>query len=165
MFIKKALSLVVLGLGSNKGDSLTIILDAIKVLDKILDKLQIASLYESTPMYVRDQENFLNSAVSGFYSKNPRELLKEIHVIEAIFGRNRQKEQRWGRRSLDIDILLFGNLIMQETDLTIPHIRLNERRFALEPLLEICLDAIEPGTGRPYSEICLTLPNQGVKRC
>ena len=165
MFIKDTSSLIILGLGSNQGDSRQIILDAVNSLNKVLDKLQRASLYESSPMYVTDQEKFINSAISGFYSKNPWELLKEIHAIEEFFGRNRKNEMRWGRRTLDIDILLFGNLVIREPDLTIPHIRLNERRFALEPLLEICPDAIEPGTGKPYSEICRILPNQGVKRC
>ena len=156
--------LVVLGLGSNLGDSRRIILDAITALEQVLAELRRASLYETEPLYVTDQARFINTAVAGLYSGTPRELLSCIHEIEAHFGRNRAREQRWGERSLDIDILLFGELIVNESGLVIPHPLLIERRFALEPLLELLPDAVEPGTGLSYKAICDALPDQGAKR-
>jgi len=158
------MSLVVLGLGSNLGDSCKIILDAIKALEKVLSELRCASLYETEPMYVKDQDKYINSAIAGYFDRSARELLYQINEIESCFGRDRSRERRWGERSLDIDILLFGEQIIKEADLEIPHPLLIERRFALEPLLELLPTAVEPGTMRPYLNICQALPDQGVKR-
>ena len=170
---------VILGLGSNLGDSRRIILDAVKALEAVLSDLRSASLYETAPLHVTDQARFINTAVCGFYPggqssdenrgsdqslKSARELLSAIHEIEARFGRDRARERRWGERFLDIDILLFGNFVCKENDLEIPHARLKERRFALEPLLELLPDAAEPGTGLSYSAICDALPDQGVSK-
>ena len=157
-------SLVVLGLGSNLGDSRRIISEAIEALRKILTELRAASLYETEPLYVTDQGRFINTAVSGYFNESPEKLLNSVHKIETFFGRNRPKERRWGERTLDIDILLFGNLLIKGQDLEIPHPRLKERRFALEPLLELLPEAVEPGTGIPYLGICEALPDQGVRR-
>ena len=156
--------LTVLGLGSNLGNSPKTITNAIIELEKILKDLRSASFYESEPLYVTDQAVFINTAVSGFFSAGPGELLEQIHDIEARFGRNRSREIRWGERSLDIDILLFGNAVYSADNLTIPHPRLRERRFALEPLLELLPDASCPETGIPFREICYMLADQGVKK-
>ena len=159
---------VVLGLGSNKGDSIRIVRDAVTALESVLKSIRMASLYETEPLYVTDQGRFINTAVAGFYPgsserRSARELLAAIHEIEARFGRDRTVERRWGERTLDIDILLFGDFVLDEPDLVIPHPRLKERRFALEPLLELVPDAAEPGTGLSYKSICLSLPDQGVR--
>ena len=155
---------VVLGLGSNLGDSRRIVVDAIAALEQALMDVRAASLFETDPLHVTDQGRFLNTAVMGLYSGTPRELLSRIHEIEARFGRDRQKERRWGERTLDIDILLFGDLTLNESDLQIPHPRLRERRFALEPLLELLPNAVEPVTGLSYRSICDALPEQGVEK-
>lgn len=157
--------MVVLGLGSNRGDSRRVILDAVAALGEVLAELRRASLYETSPLYVTEQNRFINTAVSGFYGGTPGELLAVVNRIEAAHGRDRSKERRWGERSLDIDILLFGDMIVRNREvLEIPHPRLKERRFALEPLLELCPDAVEPGTGIPYGTICAALPPQGVRK-
>ena len=156
-------TLVVLGLGSNMGDSRRIVRDAITALKQILTELRAASLYETEPLYVTDQGRFINSAAAGFYAGSPGELLSCIHELEATFGRDRAKERRWGERILDIDILLFGEREVNKGDLNIPHPRLRERRFALEPLVELLPDALEPGTGISYRNICDALPDQGVR--
>ena len=156
--------LVVLGLGSNLGDSCAIIQKAVEALGSVLSQLRRASLYETAPLHVLDQGSFINTAVAGFCEAAPARLLDIIHSIEDDFGRNRSLERRWGERTLDIDILLFGDLLLNEPDLTIPHVMLKKRRFALEPLLEVYPDAVEPGTGLSYREICDLLPNQGVKK-
>lgn len=88
-------------------------------------------------MYVTDQEDFFNMVVSGNYSGTPHQLLDQIHLVEAEYGRDRSKEIRNGPRSLDIDIELFGNLKVNETDLIIPHERMCERAFVLKPLVEV----------------------------
>ena len=165
---------VVLGLGSNLGDSRLIVLDAIKALEGVLTGLRAASLYETAPLYVTDQAGFINTGVAGFYPEPlaqdssdascARNLLHRINEIEAHFGRDRSRERHWGERPLDIDILLFGDLVLSESDLEIPHPRLRERRFALEPLLELLPEAKQPGTGVFYRKICDSLPDQGVKR-
>jgi len=166
--------LVVLGLGSNLGDSRLIVLDAIKALEEVLAELRAASLYETEPLHVTRQASFINTAVAGFYSEqvaqgasdplSARALLSRINEIEARFGRDRSRERRWGERPLDIDILLFGGLVLNEDSLQIPHPRLKERRFALEPLLELLPEAKEPGTGISYRVVCDLLPAQGVSK-
>ena len=162
---------VYLGLGSNLGDSRQIVLSAVKALEEVLADTRRASLYETKPLHVTDQGCFINTVVEGFYTPlkasspaaSARELLSRLHEIEARFGRDRSRERRWGERFLDIDILLFGDLTINETDLAVPHPRLKERRFALEPLLELSPDITEPGTGHFYMDICAALPDQGVR--
>jgi 2-amino-4-hydroxy-6-hydroxymethyldihydropteridine diphosphokinase len=92
-----------------------------------------------------------------------RSLLREVQAVEALFGRDRARERRWGERTLDIDILLFGGECIAEPDLVIPHPRLKERAFALAPLLDLAPDAREPGTGIPYRDMLTALPDQGVR--
>ena len=157
-------NLVVLGLGSNLGDSAQIINSALQKLRLFLSDSKSASLYQSDPMYVTDQNFFINTVISGFYSDSPEELLGLVNKIEEFFGRNRSTERRWGERFLDIDILLFGGLIVNMPNLQIPHPRIKERRFVLEPLLEILSDATEPGTGVLYRDIRETLLYQKVNR-
>ncbi|GHV90308.1 2-amino-4-hydroxy-6-hydroxymethyldihydropteridine diphosphokinase [Spirochaetia bacterium] len=153
----------VLGLGSNRGDSSSILRGAIEALAGILEGLRDARVLESEPLYVKNQARFFNTAVSGFYRGTALELLEEIHRIEASFGRDRQRERRWGERTLDIDILLFGGQIISlPPRLEIPHPRLKERRFALIPLLELLPDAVDPLTGIPYRIILDGLPDQGI---
>jgi 2-amino-4-hydroxy-6-hydroxymethyldihydropteridine diphosphokinase len=97
------------------------------------------------------------------HTSSARELLSRLHELETRFGRDRANERRWGERFLDIDILLFGDFIVNEADLVIPHPRLKDRRFALEPLLELFPNAAEPGSGLFYRDFCAALPDQGVK--
>ncbi|MDR2757932.1 MAG: 2-amino-4-hydroxy-6-hydroxymethyldihydropteridine diphosphokinase [Spirochaetaceae bacterium] len=154
---------VVLGLGSNQGDSRGILRDALGVLREILGEIRIASFFETDPLQVTDQSRFLNTALGGRYRGEPRELLEHIHRVEARFGRDRKKERRWGERPLDIDILLFGGLVLSEPpELEIPHPRLTERRFALVPLLELFPDAADPRTGKAYRVFMEELPRQGI---
>jgi 2-amino-4-hydroxy-6-hydroxymethyldihydropteridine diphosphokinase len=155
--------LVVLGLGSNRGDSRNILEGAVTALGDILRAPRRASVFETEPLYVTDQNRFLNTAVSGRYQGSPRELLRAVQAIEAAFGRDREKERRWGERTLDIDILLFGDLVVSDPPaLEIPHPRLTERRFALTPLLELVSDAADPRTGVSYRSLCAGLPPQGI---
>ncbi|MDR1507874.1 MAG: 2-amino-4-hydroxy-6-hydroxymethyldihydropteridine diphosphokinase [Treponema sp.] len=169
-----------LGLGSNrphKGRSEEALLgSAAAELGKFFDEFRVSPLYRSAPLGVTDQPRFLNAAVSGFFprravnasdgGKNPREqayqLLGILADIESRHGRDRALERRWGERSLDIDILLFGEQILDGPGLCLPHPRLRERAFALRPLLDLVPGAREPGTGKPYRDILETLPPQEI---
>jgi 2-amino-4-hydroxy-6-hydroxymethyldihydropteridine diphosphokinase len=151
-------SLVVLGLGSNKGDSRAILEGAVAELGALLSDLSRASIRETVPLHVPDQPMFLNTAVSGHCALEPLPLLEALHAIEAAHGRERKKERRWGERTLDIDILLYGDqLIALPPVLEIPHPRLNERAFALEPLIELFPEARDPRTGLLYRDILKAL--------
>lgn len=136
---------VVLGLGSNRkfnGMSCLEILNKASIeLKDILMQPVFSSVYKTKAMYVENQDDFYNMAVLGFVSDDltAYDLLDKIHVIENKYGRNRENEIRYGPRSLDIDIELFGDLIINEKDLQIPHVKIEERAFVLIPLLEILL--------------------------
>jgi 2-amino-4-hydroxy-6-hydroxymethyldihydropteridine diphosphokinase len=120
----------------------------------LLTNMRAASIIETDPQYVLDQPRFLNSAVSGGWDRSPGELLEALHRVEAAFGRDRRRERRYGERTLDLDILLFGDRIVSEPPfLEIPHPRLHERVFALAPLVELLPDAKDPRTGRLFRDI------------
>jgi 2-amino-4-hydroxy-6-hydroxymethyldihydropteridine diphosphokinase len=158
---------IVLGLGSNKGNSRAILEAAVRELGKILTGIRVASLFETEPLYLLDQNHFLNTAVCGTYDASPYELLEDIHHIEAAFGRDRAKERRFGERTLDIDILTASDgvddIVLSGTLLEIPHPRLRERAFALAPLLELLPDSKDPLSGEAYRCIFEKLPPQGIK--
>ncbi|MDR2370397.1 MAG: 2-amino-4-hydroxy-6-hydroxymethyldihydropteridine diphosphokinase [Treponema sp.] len=160
---------VVLGIGSNRADSRgrnprSIIEAAVRELERILRGLRRAAVRETEPLHVVDQPPFLNTAVSGFYGGNPRELLRDIGAIEARYGRDRSRERRWGERTLDIDILLFGDLVIREHDLEIPHPRLAERVFALEPLLDLLPEARDPESGGFFRDMLeKIMPAEGAR--
>ncbi len=134
---------VFLGLGSNKMyndvKSIDILRSAYKCLNSIFQNIECSSVYFSEPMYVTDQDVFYNMVVRGDVedSFTAFQLLDLIHKIEAKYGRDRSHEVRFGPRSLDIDIELFGNRVIDTVDLQIPHSRFLERKFVLVPLLEL----------------------------
>ena len=167
--------LCVLGLGSNKPysdlSSKELIVRAAEELHITLTGIRLSPVYKTAPLHITDQAAFYNAAVSGFFdeekqektnSENARKLLGIIQEIEARYGRDRRIERRWGERSLDIDILLYGDHVISETDLLIPHPRLNERAFALRPLLDLLPNATEPGTGILYRDILAGLGDQEI---
>ena len=134
---------VLLGLGSNRNykemNSEQLLDAACKELKSVLINPVFSSIYISKAMYVTDQNDFYNMTATGYIedNKSAYELLEDIHRIEAIYGRDRTKEIRFGPRSLDIDIELFGDEEINTADLQIPHVRLQERAFVLIPALEI----------------------------
>ena len=110
-----------------------------------------------------DQATFLNAAVCGLFRGSPRELLELAQETEAAFGRERAREIRRGARTLDVDILLFGDRVVDEgSELLIPHPGLTERKFALIPLLELHPEARDPRTGSLLFESLAVLPPQGI---
>jgi len=142
---------VYLGLGSNLDDRIGAITSAIQTLDRRHDLrvLRRASLYQTAPMGLADQPAFVNTVVEAITSITPATLLDRVKEIERLLGR--QQRQRWGPREIDIDILLYGDTVVDEPALTIPHPRLWERLFALSPLAELRPDLHGPD-GRPIAE-------------
>lgn len=156
---------VLLGLGSNKTyDGLSpreLLSLAREELSAIMSDCLFSSVYKTKAMYVEDQEDFYNMAAVGYVSDDDDafDFLKKINNIEAKYGRDRSKEIRFGPRSLDIDIELFGDEKIDTPVLQIPHIRMEERAFVLIPTLEILNNPADELIREKYTN-CL---NQLVK--
>ena len=145
--------IVYLGLGSNVGDREEYIEQAIFLLPKKknIEFIRRSTNYESEPVGKEDQPAFLNAAVMIKTSLTPQKLLEETQEIETALGREREVE--WGPRTIDIDILLFGDQIVSEDDLSIPHPLMHERMFVLQPLKEIAPRVIHPVLEKSISEL------------
>ena len=123
-----------LGLGSNIGDRAHQLQQAIRIIDQYqyIDVTSISPIYETEPVGYTDQPQFLNLCIEIETTLNPQELLKRcLETEEAL---HRVRKIRWGPRTLDVDILLYGNEIIEEDNLIIPHPRMTERAFVLIPL-------------------------------
>jgi 2-amino-4-hydroxy-6-hydroxymethyldihydropteridine diphosphokinase len=154
---------VYLSLGSNVGDRAANLRTAINRVSSLGDVMAVSSFYETEPVEFAAQPWFLNCAVELDTEKMPKQLLAGILDIEREMGRRRV--QKKGPRTLDIDILLFGNSIIQTKGLTIPHPAMHERRFVLEPLAEIAPEAQHPVIKRTVRELRDALPpGQAVRR-
>ena len=154
---------VYLSLGSNVGERAANLRTAIARLGKLGRVTAVSSFYETEPVEFAAQPWFLNCAVELDTEKMPKQLLAAILDIEKEMGRRRV--QKKGPRTLDIDILLFGNSIIKMQGLTIPHPAMHERRFVLEPLAEIAPEARHPVFKRTVRELRDGLPpGQTVKR-
>jgi 2-amino-4-hydroxy-6-hydroxymethyldihydropteridine diphosphokinase len=155
--------LVYLSLGSNVGDRLTNLNTAIERLRALGEVADVSSFYETEPVEFAAQPWFLNCVVKLDTEKMPKQLLSGVLAIEKEMGRKRGKKK--GPRSIDIDILLFGNSIIDRKGLTVPHPAMHERRFVLEPLGEIAPEARHPVFKRTARELREALPKgQAVKR-
>ena len=140
---------VFIGLGGNIGDSITIVEEALLRLDKIKQTRLSgrSSLYRSKPVGDVPQDDYINAAARLETSLEPLPLLLELQAIEQAYYRQRDPAQHWGPRTLDLDIILFGNRVIKDSHLTIPHPELAQRRFVLEPMLEIDGDFYIAGLG------------------
>jgi 2-amino-4-hydroxy-6-hydroxymethyldihydropteridine diphosphokinase len=137
------------GLGANLGDrerTLRLAIERLGHLDGVA-VVGVSELRETEPVGVVDQPRFLNGAVAVDTALTPRDLLAALLDVERGLGRVREGE-RWGPRTIDLDLLLYGNLVVDEHGLRVPHPRLHERRFALEPLAELDPELEIPGRGR-----------------
>jgi 2-amino-4-hydroxy-6-hydroxymethyldihydropteridine diphosphokinase len=154
---------VYLSLGSNLGDRAANLREAIQKLSGMGNVVATSSLYETEPIELTAQPWFLNCAVKLDTEKMPRQLISAILSLEQSMGR--QRKQKKGPRIIDIDILLFGSSVIEIPSLTVPHPKLHERRFVLEPLAEIAPDARHPVFKRSMRELRDALPpGQTVKR-
>ncbi len=137
------------GLGGNEGDIETTLTEALWALDALPQtSIRRQSAVYRTPAWGRtDQPDFLNAVVELQTRIVPRVLLNSLLEIEQRFGRVRRSEDRWGPRVLDLDLLLYGEDVLDEPGLSLPHPRLHERAFVLVPLAEIAPDLVVPGRG------------------
>ena len=140
--------LAYIGLGSNLGDRDATIRRALELLhaDDEIDVTAVSSLKETDPVGYEDQPRFLNGATALRTGLSPRELLERMFAVERQLGRVRTGP-RFGPRTIDLDLLLYGQESIDEPGLRVPHPRLAERRFVLEPLAELNSDLEVPGRG------------------
>ena len=142
------------GLGSNRGDREATIRRAVALLGERsgIDVAAVSTFRETDPVGYEDQPRFLNGVVALDVDLSARGLLDELLAVERELGRDRSAETRWGPRTIDLDLLLYGDETVEAPGLTVPHPRLAERRFVLEPLHELAPDLTLPD-GRAVREL------------
>jgi 2-amino-4-hydroxy-6-hydroxymethyldihydropteridine diphosphokinase len=123
----------------------------VEALREFLSNLRISSLHDTAPVGVGEQPRFLNAAVTGETSLDPRALLTRLLAIEQRFGRERPHPG--AARTLDLDLILHGDEVVDEPDLVVPHPRFRERAFVLAPLAEVAADWRDPVTGKTVREL------------
>jgi 2-amino-4-hydroxy-6-hydroxymethyldihydropteridine diphosphokinase len=154
---------VAIGLGSNLGDRLAHLELGRNRLEAVLANVRYSSVYETEPVHLRAQPGFLNACCVGSTRLTATGLLRELQRVEREAGR-RRGEMRYGPRELDLDILLYGEEIVDRPGLQIPHPRLAERAFALVPLAEIAAEWVHPLLERPITELAEGIDRSGVCR-
>jgi 2-amino-4-hydroxy-6-hydroxymethyldihydropteridine diphosphokinase len=144
------------GIGSNLGDREGNFRQAVELLsaEDGIDVVAVSEIRETDPVGPVEQGPFLNGAVRIETDLDPRELLERLLAVEERLGRVRR--ERWGPRTIDLDLLLYGDDVVDEPGLTVPHARLHERRFALEPLSDLAPSLEIPGKG-PISALLAEL--------
>jgi 2-amino-4-hydroxy-6-hydroxymethyldihydropteridine diphosphokinase len=150
---------VAIALGSNLGDRQTHIKDAIAALRPLVDDLRVSSLFDTPFVGFSDQPPVLNGAVTGVTTLSARALLDALLELELRLGRTRPFER--APRTIDLDLILYGEERIDEPGLIVPHPRFRERRFVLEPLAEIAPDLRDPITGKSVAELLLDLVSRG----
>lgn len=146
---------VYLGLGTNLGDKEQNLRCAIqKIEERIGSIVSLSAFYVTAPWGFQSDNSFLNAAVCVDTSLTPYQVLKETQQIERQMGRNyKSVGGQYKDRVIDIDLLLFGDIVMNEPDLVLPHPLMTERRFVMEPLAEIAPDLVHPVLGKTMKEL------------
>ena len=152
---------VFLGLGGNMGDRREMMRSAVAGIRRVLDGVAVSSLYESAAWGVTEQPAFLNAVARGQTSLEPLELLDAVQAIESELGRVR--EQHWGPRLIDIDILLYGSEVIDEPRLKVPHPYLSQRGFVLRPLADLAAGLTLPDRSL-VGELLTTVDQNDLRR-
>jgi 2-amino-4-hydroxy-6-hydroxymethyldihydropteridine diphosphokinase len=148
-------------LGSNLGNPVQTLEDAIDAMAALRGSLlkAFSSLYRTAPVGLKHQPDFINAVVAVDTRLGPRELLDELFALEARFGRERSVKN--APRTLDLDLLLHGDTVLDDPELTLPHPRMHERAFVLAPLAEIAPGVIIPGRG-PVADLLAACHDQRI---
>ena len=152
---------VFLGIGANLGDRRAALRSAVAGLRVVLEEVRVSSLYETAAWGVTDQPAFLNAVARGRTSLRPLELLDQTQAIERQLGRVRG--ERWGPRVIDIDILLYGDEIVEEPRLIVPHPYLAQRGFVLRPLADLAAGLTLPD-GDLVGELLTTISQDDLRQ-
>ena len=142
---------VFLALGTNLGDREGYLNQAIELIQETLQDVRIGPFIETKPVGVTDQPDFLNTVLVGYTELEPLDLLDFIKGIEKKIGR--QVTYRWGPREIDIDIIFYDDLILKTEILEIPHPRMHERNFVLEPLMKLEPNLVHPVLKKTIQEL------------
>jgi 2-amino-4-hydroxy-6-hydroxymethyldihydropteridine diphosphokinase len=152
----------VVGLGSNLGERRLTLSSAVQACASLGHVDGVSALYATAPVGGPCQPEYLNAALLLGTDFKPPQLLERLQELEMTAGRERS--ERWGPRTLDLDILWIRGQIWRGPTLSVPHPRLTERAFALVPLLDVVPDAADPSTGVPYGQLLATLGRTGVRK-
>lgn len=160
-----------LGLGANVGDALETLTAAVYAIDELdgVAVTDVSGVYRTPPWPAPPdpravpQDDYLNLALVGVTSLAPLALLDELQLLEAAFGRDREREVRWGPRPLDIDVLLYDEVELDSERLVLPHPRITERAFVLVPLLEVLPGGVLPGGQRLTTALAALAPVEDIE--
>jgi 2-amino-4-hydroxy-6-hydroxymethyldihydropteridine diphosphokinase len=153
-----------IALGSNLGDRAQTLSQAIAQLGGLGRVVACSSLYETEPVGYQEQPAFLNAVVALETELGPLTLLRRLLAVEVAMGRDRSRGTPKGPRTLDLDLLLMGDRVVAEDELTLPHPALAQRRFVLAPLAEIAPVLRHPVSGQTIAELLALLPDEGENR-
>ena len=158
---------VAISLGSNEDDRAQKLRFARACLEGLLSEVRFSSIFETAPLHVADQPAFLNACCTGMAEQPAMELLTALKDVEIRAGRD-LTGPRYGPRPLDLDLLLYGDLVIDEPGLTIPHARMRERAFVLVPLAELAPDWVVPPTlgfaSATVHELASVVGSRGVRQ-
>lgn len=152
---------VVIGMGANLGEPRVALRAALRELARLGPLAGVSALYRTAPVGGPPQPDFMNAAARLRFEGSPELLLREALRIERLAGRERR--ERWGPRTLDLDILWIRGLTFAAPGLVVPHPRLRERAFALRPLIDVAPDAVDPADGALYADVLAGLHEAGIE--